>query len=87
VQLTQTVCSRCNTFLPEYDQRRVAHAMITEQKTQAERREGEARVQALEAGHRVRAIQGVFFWILVALACLALTIIPIVIYYYVINNP
>jgi len=87
VLLTQPVCPRCNTFLPEYDQRRVTQAIITEQKTMADRRESEAKVQALEAGHRVRAMQGIVFWILAAIACLALTIIPIVVFNYVMNNP
>lgn len=87
VMLNQSVCSRCNTFVPEYDQRRMTQAMIVEQKTQAERTESEAKVQALESGHRVRAVQGVIFWVLVGMACIALTVLPILIYQYIINKP
>jgi ribosomal protein L40E len=87
VPLNQSVCSRCNTFLPEYDQRRMTQAIIAEQKTQDERRESEAKLQALESGHRVRAIQGVIFWVIVGLACIALTVIPILVYQYIINKP
>lgn len=86
ILLTQSVCSRCNTFLPEYDQRRLVQAVIVEQKTKNERLESESNVQALEAGHRVRAAQGVAFWLLVSLGCIALTVLPIVIFYYVMNN-
>jgi len=87
VLLSQSVCSRCNTFLPEYDQRRLAQAIIVEQKTQNERMTSESKVQALEAGHRVRAIRGVFFWLLVGFACIVLTVTPILIFNYVMNNP
>jgi len=87
VPLSQSVCSRCNTFLPEYDQRRMTQAIITEQKTLADRRESEAKVQALESGHRVRAAQGVLFWLLFSLACIALTVIPFLIFRYVLNKP
>lgn len=87
VLLTQSVCARCNTFLPEYDQRRLAQAIIAEQKTQNERLASEARVQTLEAGHRVRAARGVLFWLLVSLACIALTTIPILIFNYILNKP
>ena len=87
VPLNQSVCSRCNTFLPEYDQRRMTQALVTEQKTQVERRESEAKVQALESGHRVRAAQGVLFWLLFSLACIALTVIPFLIFRYVLNKP
>ena len=87
VLLTLPVCPRCNTFLPEYDQRRITQAIVSEQKTMAERRQSEAKVQALEAGHRVRAMQGILFWIFAVLACIALVIIPIVVFNYVMNNP
>lgn len=87
VLLTQSVCSRCNTFLPEYDQRRLAQAMIVEQKTQNERLTSEAKVESLESGHRVRAVRGLFFWILVSLACIVLTVIPILIFNRILNNP
>jgi ribosomal protein L40E len=87
VLLTQSVCSRCNTFLPEYDQRRLAQAIIVEQKTQNERLTSESKVQALEAGHRARGVRGVFFWFLVGFACIVLTVTPILIFNYVMNNP
>lgn len=87
VQLGQTVCPRCNTLLSEYDQRRLAQSLIVEHKTQTERLEGESKVQALEAGHRVRAAQGVVFWIIVALGCIALTVVPFLIFNYILNQP
>ena len=87
VHLGQSVCPRCNTFLPEYDQRRLAQALIVEQKTQAERLESESKVQSLETGHRIRAAQGVVFWVIVGLGCIALTIIPILVYNYILNQP
>ena len=87
VVLTQSVCSRCNTFLPEYDQKRLAQALVVEQKTQSNRQESESKVQALEAHHRTRAVQGILFWILVGLGCIALTVIPIFIYNYILNSP
>jgi predicted nucleic acid-binding Zn ribbon protein len=87
VLLTQSVCSRCNTYLPEYDQRRLAHAMIAEQKTHSERLISEASVETLEAGHRVRAVRGVFFWILVFFACIILAAIPILIFNFILNKP
>lgn len=87
VQLMQTICPRCNTFLPEYDQRRLAQALIAEQKTQTERLESESKVQALEAGHRVRATQGLVFWILAGLACIAITVIPFLIFNYILTQP
>ena len=87
VMLTQSVCSRCNAFLPEYDQKRLAEALVAEQKTQSVRLKSEAKVQALEAHHRVRAVQGVFFWALVGLGCVSLTVIPILIYNYILSSP
>ena len=87
VMLTQSVCSRCNTFLPEYDQKRLAQALVVEQKTQSGRQESESKAQALEAHHRTRAAQGVLFWVIVGLGCVALTVIPIFIYNYILNTP
>ena len=85
VQLGQSVCPRCSTLLSEYDQRRLAQSLIVEHKTQTERLESESKVQALEAGHRVRATQGVVFWIIVGLGCIVLTAVPFLIINYILN--
>lgn len=87
VLLSQPVCPRCATFLPEYDQRRAAQALIAEQKIQADRRASEANTQALEEGHRLRASQGLVFWLVVAIACMILASIPFVVYTLVMNRP
>lgn len=87
VQLGQSVCPRCSTLLSEYDQRRLAQSLIVEHKTQTERLESESKVQALEAGHRVRATQGVVFWIIVGLGCIVLTAVPFLIINYILNQP
>lgn len=87
VQLGQSVCPRCNTLLSDYDQRRLAQALIVEHKTHTERLETESKVQALEAGHRVRGAQGVVFWIIAGLACIALTVVPFLVYNYILKQP
>lgn len=86
VQLGQPVCPRCNTYLKEYDERRMMQSAIVEDKTKMERLEGETSVQALEAGHRVRAAYGVVFWAIVALACVVLTVGPILLYVFILNQ-
>jgi ribosomal protein L40E len=75
VLLNQTVCPRCNTFIPEYDQRRFAEGISVERKTQQERIESEIRVQTLEEGHRVRAGQGAIFWLVVFGLCIGITVL------------
>jgi hypothetical protein len=87
VQLGQSVCPRCNTFLSEYDQRRLTQALIVEHKIQIERLDSESKVQALEAGHRVRAAQGGIFWIIVGLGCIILSVVPFLLVNYILNQP
>lgn len=87
IQLGQSVCPRCSTLLSEYDQRRLVQSLIVEHKTQTERLESESKVQTLEAGHRVRAAQGVVFWIIVGLGCIVLTAVPFLIINYILNQP
>ena len=78
VVLSQTVCARCNTFIPEYDQRRFGEAIKVEQQTQQVRQESEIRVEALEAGHQVRAQQGAIFWLIVTGLCIGVTVLFVI---------
>jgi hypothetical protein len=87
VILITSVCPRCNTFIPEYKERRTVQAEVVEKKTWSERRESEASVYALEEGHRNRAAQGIVFWMVVILACCGLSAIPFVVFYLVMNRP
>ncbi len=85
VVLGQTVCSRCNTFIPEYDQRRFAEGVAAEQRVQQVRIESDVRVQSLEATHRVQAVQGVIFWLVVLGLCIGLMALAGYVFYYFLN--
>jgi hypothetical protein len=54
--------------------------MVVEQRAQQERMESDARVAALEATHRKRAIHGAIFWIVALGLCLGLTALALVVF-------
>ena len=87
VQLGQQVCPRCNTILSEYDQRRLAQALIAEQKMTAERLEGETRAQTLREEHRGGTARGIVFWMFAIAGCIALAVIPVLVFNYILNQP
>ncbi len=88
VLLNQVVCARCNTVLKEYDLRRYAEAAVVEQRVGEERQVSEVRVQAAESVHRVRAVQGVFFWLIVFGLCVGLMVLAVLAFNYFIQaNP
>ncbi len=80
VLLGQTVCVRCNTIVPEYDQRRFAEAVVTEKRTGEERGASEIRVETLETTHTVNRKSGIIFWLVVFGLCIGLTMIAILTY-------
>ena len=79
-ELNKKVCARCQTFIPEYDQRNYAQAVAVAQQTQQERREAAAKHQVLVNAQRAMARQGAIFWLFVTVACSALTILAFVLY-------
>jgi DnaJ-class molecular chaperone len=87
VQLDQQVCPRCNTVMAEYDQRRLAQALIAEQKMTTERLESESQSQTLAAGHRGGTVRGVVFWIFAIVGCIALGVIPFLVFDYILKQP
>ncbi len=88
VLLNQTVCPRCNTVLKEYDLRRYAEAVVVEKYVNEDRSASEARVQAAEAVHRVRAVQGMFFWLVVCGTCVGLMVLAVLAFnYFLQRNP
>lgn len=66
--LAEQACSRCHTPVTEYDHRRFVEAIAIEGRVQQERRESDARVEALEGAHLTRARFGVVFWLVVLAA-------------------
>ena len=82
VVLGQTVCARCNTIIREYNERRLAKALVTEKRVDQERRVSESRVVALEAIHRANAKWGVLFWLVVTALCIGLTVAAVFLYNY-----
>lgn len=75
VALNQTVCPRCNTFLPEYDKRRFTEAIAVDKQVQEERYISETRVETLEAIHTTNRNAGVVFWLVVFALCVGLTLL------------
>jgi hypothetical protein len=71
VGVADRVCPRCHTPVAEYDQRRFGEALSLERNIQRERTESDARVRAQEEVHLARAWQGVLFWAIVLVMCLA----------------
>ncbi len=82
VLLTDPVCPRCDTVIPEYDRRRFAEAEIIQKQVTDERRTSSARVDALETIHRINARLGVVFWLIVIMLCVGLTLITAFLYNY-----
>lgn len=71
------VCPRCNTVIQELDRQRLADGMFQQDRLARERQANEIRESALERGHRIRAMMGMVFWLVVILAAMALCIFGI----------
>jgi len=71
VLLGQTACVRCGTFVPEYDQRRFAEGVATEQRVQHERIESDARAEVVGEVYQATAKRGaVFLTLMVVFLCI-----------------
>jgi hypothetical protein len=82
ISLIETVCPRCDAVIAEYDQRRFVEAEVIQKQVTDERRASRARVDALEAIHRLNAQLGVVFWVIVVMLCVGLTLITTFLYNY-----
>lgn len=77
LSLQQTVCTRCETILSEYDMQRFAEGAVIEQRVSEERIKSEARVTALEERHSEARQSAVIFWLLIMGLCLVLPLIAL----------
>lgn len=75
VMVGQQLCARCGTVLPEYLQRRAIEAQVTGEETRHRRIERDSQTQAMEQTHRVNAVQGVIFWLIVFAVVAVLVVI------------
>ena len=82
VILGQTVCPRCNTMMTEYAQQRFAEGLATDKQIQDRREESGVRVETLEIIHRSNAARGVVFWVIVFSACVGITTMTLLAFYY-----
>lgn len=80
ILLGQKVCTRCNILIPEYDQRRMVEAVMTEKRVQEERRISESRVEALETVHTANRRMGIIFWLVVTGLCAVLAVLGSILY-------
>ena len=80
VALGQTTCERCTTYIPDYDQRRMAEALVTEKTVHSERQASSTRVRALEEVHHVNAVHGTIFWLIVFVVCVGLSALAAIAY-------
>lgn len=82
IALDEKICPRCDTIIPEYDQRRFVEAETIQKRVEDERRASKVRVDALEAIHRINARLGVIFWLIVMVLCVGLTVATSLLYTY-----
>jgi hypothetical protein len=82
ISLQESVCPRCDTVIAEYDHQRFVEAEVAHKRVQDERRTSSARVNALEAIHRINARRGLIFWFIVMMLCIGLTLITTFLYNY-----
>jgi predicted nucleic acid-binding Zn ribbon protein len=78
--LGQIVCNRCNTIVPEYDQRRFTETVIMEKRIQEERYISKVRAETLEATHTANRRAGLIFWFVVSGLCFSLSLLSILTY-------
>jgi len=74
VGLDQTICPRCQTFIPEYDQQRFSQSIAVEKQIQEERRATDASTVAADHVYRAGVRMSLAFWIVVILLCIGLAI-------------
>ncbi|GEM_PF-2085672 len=79
IALDQTVCPRCATYVPEYDQRRFAQGLAVERQINEERRMTDARTVAADQVYRSRVRLGLVFWSVVGMLCFALAILTVLV--------
>lgn len=82
VILGQVVCPRCNTFIPEYDQRRFAQGLATAQRVQNERAESDARAEVIGKAYQSAAKRGMVFWAILLLVLCIVTALAVAVFNY-----
>lgn len=82
VVLGQTVCTRCNTFIPEYDQRRFAEGLATTQRVQNERAESDAKAEVIGEAYQSTARRGAIFWTILLLILCIVAAVAIAVFKY-----
>lgn len=82
VMLSETVCPRCETFIPEYDQRRFAEAQTVKQQVEFERREADEHTTAADKVYQAQIRMGMLFWVVVTGLCIGLAVLGIVLLNY-----
>lgn len=82
VILGQVVCPRCNTFIPEYDQRRFAEGLATAQRVQNERTESDAKAEVIGKAYQAAAKRGMVFWTILLLVLCIVTVLAVAVFNY-----
>jgi hypothetical protein len=82
VLLGQVICARCNTFIPEYDQRRFAEGLAMAERVQNERAESDARAEVIGKAYQTAAKQGVIFWAILLLVFCIVTALAVAVFNY-----